>query len=73
MRPVGFEPTISASERSQTYALDLVSTGTGNTEQIFKENEVLSERKRSRPKSHKDRSVNAVQEDYGRSMLEKQY
>jgi hypothetical protein len=28
--PVGFEPTIPASERSQTYALDRVVTGTGN-------------------------------------------
>jgi len=29
MIPVGFEPTISAGERSQTYALDSVVTGTG--------------------------------------------
>ena len=27
--PVGFEPTISASERPQTYALDRAATGTG--------------------------------------------
>jgi hypothetical protein len=27
---VGFEPTISASERPQTYALDRAATGTGN-------------------------------------------
>ena len=27
---VGFEPTISAGERPQTYALDRTSTGTGN-------------------------------------------
>jgi hypothetical protein len=26
---VGFEPTISADERPQTYSLDLVATGTG--------------------------------------------
>ena len=26
---VGFEPTISAGERAQTYALDRVTTGTG--------------------------------------------
>ena len=26
---VGFEPTISAGERPQTYALDRVATGTG--------------------------------------------
>ena len=29
MRPVGFEPTISAGERSKTYALDRVATGIG--------------------------------------------
>ena len=30
MPPVGFEPTISAGERLQTYALDRAATGTGN-------------------------------------------
>ena len=29
MPPVGFEPTISAGERLQTYALDLAATGIG--------------------------------------------
>ena len=29
MPPVGFEPTISAGERQQTYALDRAATGTG--------------------------------------------
>jgi len=29
MPPVGFEPTISAGERPQTYALDCAATGTG--------------------------------------------
>ena len=29
MPPVGFEPTISAGERPQTYALDRATTGTG--------------------------------------------
>ena len=29
MPPVGFEPTISADERPQTYALDRVAAGTG--------------------------------------------
>ena len=28
MSPVGFEPTISAGERPQTYALDSAATGT---------------------------------------------
>ena len=30
MPPVEFEPTISAGERPQTYALDRAATGTGN-------------------------------------------
>ena len=30
MPPVGFEPTISAGERPQTYTLDRAATGTGN-------------------------------------------
>ena len=30
MPPVGFEPTISADERLQTYSLDRAATGTGN-------------------------------------------
>jgi hypothetical protein len=29
MHPVGFEPTISAGERPQTYVLDRAATGTG--------------------------------------------
>jgi len=29
---VGFEPTISAGERPQTYTLDRAATGTGNIE-----------------------------------------
>ena len=29
MPPVGLEPTVSADERPQTYALDLEATGTG--------------------------------------------
>ena len=29
MPPVGFEPTISAGEQPQTYALDLAALGTG--------------------------------------------
>ena len=30
MPPVGFEPTISAGEWPQTYALDRAATGTGD-------------------------------------------
>ena len=29
MTPVGFEPTVSAGERPQTYALDRAATGIG--------------------------------------------
>ena len=32
MPPVGFEPTISAGERPQTYALDRAAIGTGTTQ-----------------------------------------
>jgi len=34
MSPVRFEPTISAGERQQTYALDRAATGTGIAEGI---------------------------------------
>ena len=37
MPPVGFEPTMSASERPQTYALDRAATETGNAE-VLEEN-----------------------------------
>jgi hypothetical protein len=30
MPPVGLEPTISAGERQQTYALERAATGTGS-------------------------------------------
>jgi len=36
MHPVGFEPTISAGERQQTYALDRAVAGTGNYTNIYK-------------------------------------
>ena len=35
MPPVGFEPTISAGERSQIYALDRAATGTGRDIRIY--------------------------------------
>jgi len=35
MLPVGFEPTISAGERPQTYALDRAATGTGLLESLL--------------------------------------
>ena len=34
MLPVGFEPTISAGERLQSYALDRAATGAGLTPQL---------------------------------------
>jgi len=40
MPPVGFEPTISAGERPQTYALDRAATGTGR----IKRQQVLNQR-----------------------------
>ena len=40
MPPVGFEPTISAGERPQTYALDRAATGTGYLQLIYEENSV---------------------------------
>ena len=43
MTPVGFEPTISAGERPQTYALDRAATGTGNGTGYFLENQFLSQ------------------------------
>ena len=36
MPTVGFEPTISAGERPQTYALDRAATGTGNKYIIYR-------------------------------------
>jgi len=35
MPPVGFEPTISAGERPQTYALDRAATGTGTHNRLL--------------------------------------
>jgi len=35
MSPVGFEPTISAGERSQTYDLDCAVDGTGHKDHFF--------------------------------------
>ena len=37
MPPMGFEPTISAGERPQTYALDRVATGTGDIKIYLKQ------------------------------------
>jgi hypothetical protein len=42
MPPVGFETTISAGERLQTYALDSVATGTGSVHECRITNEHFS-------------------------------
>ena len=42
MPPVGFEPTISAGERPQTYALDRAVTGTGKEK--VNSDKILSDR-----------------------------
>ena len=34
MPPVGFEPSVSAGERPQSYALDRAATGTGCLSQV---------------------------------------
>jgi len=38
MTPVGFEPTITAGERPQTYALDRAATGTGKRRHLGYQN-----------------------------------
>jgi hypothetical protein len=38
---VGFEPTISAGERPQTYALDRAATGTGKNKRLLFTNKLL--------------------------------
>ena len=47
MPPVGFEPTISAGERPQTYALDRVATG---TDIIFRIHSIILVRGAHKPK-----------------------
>ena len=47
MPPVGFEPTVSAGERPQTYALDRAATGTG-TGMYYYLYKIISERERER-------------------------
>ena len=43
MPPVGFEPTISAGERPQTYALDRAATGTGYLNKYVTLNNLLGQ------------------------------
>jgi len=38
MHPVGYEPTISAGERPQTYALDRAASGTGGVDLTTQDN-----------------------------------
>ena len=48
MPPVGFEPTISAGERPQTYALDRAATETGHYTQVSWENSYTLQEVRSK-------------------------
>ena len=50
MPPVGFEPTISAGERPQTYALDSAATGTG-IRQCIKKKQNNKKNKKNKKKS----------------------
>ena len=43
MPPVGFEPTIPAGERPQTYALDLAAIGTGKCYELEQSKSVITE------------------------------
>ena len=43
MPPAGFEPTVSAGERPQTYALDRAATGIGRSDHTFKKYHVTKE------------------------------
>jgi len=54
MPPVGFEPTILAGERLQTYALDRAAAGTGTND----------------PYSHKIRSATIDMSQNGLSLLQ---
>ena len=56
MPPVGSEPTISAGERPQTYALDRTATGTG-TNKIIKTDK-LQEDKNGRKCTKRIRNKN---------------
>ena len=40
MPPVGFEPTIPAGERPQTYALDRAATATGSIKVLIKHKKI---------------------------------
>jgi hypothetical protein len=57
--PVGFEPTISAYESSQTYALDFAATGTGNFK--YKLCQSWVRRGSSKKKAKVYQSVNAAE------------
>jgi len=44
MPAVGFETTISAGERPQTYALNCAATGTGNCRLLLLDNSLVHQR-----------------------------
>ena len=55
MPPVGFEPTISAGERPQTYALDRTATGTGLYTNIYIYIHIYREREREREREKEEK------------------
>ena len=52
MPPVGFEPTVSAGERPQTYALDRAATGTGD-----QDNAIIQKKKDNSSLQIKDMNI----------------
>ena len=54
MPPVGFEPTISAGQRPQTYALDRAATGTSKYTDIPYNNQGTAALKCWKSRTHKD-------------------
>ena len=68
MPPVGFEPTVSAGERPQTYALDRAATGTGNDTTVLRTNPG-SVRIRSPQIPHERTAKNILSHSTGSALL----
>ena len=66
MPPVGFEPTISAGERPQTYALDRANAGTGTNKTVksVKLQEDENERKCTKSMRNKNYVKNFIQKSW---------
>ena len=74
MLPVGFEPTISAGVRPQTYALDRAATGTGIILAMSGQNRVrklikLDIKKEIISKRESGKSVGDINAEYGMAKL----